>query len=122
MSAERDPWVIVCRCEELYAVDIVEAVRAGARTLDEIKRLTRCGMGPCQWKTCGSAVATILANEAGVSPSYFTRIFRLSFLAPEISQTILHGRQPTTLTAKNLMLQGKLALAWSKQRAQLGLA
>ena len=67
MSAERDPWVIVCRCEELYAVDIVEAVRAGARTLDEIKRLTRCGMGPCQWKTCGSAVATILANEAGVS-------------------------------------------------------
>ncbi len=67
MSADRDPWVIVCRCEELYEVEIVEAVQAGARTLDEIKRLTRCGMGPCQWKTCGSAVATILANEAGIS-------------------------------------------------------
>ena len=72
--------------------------------------------------SAGRKTITELANEAGVSPSYFTRIFRLSFLAPEISKTILHGHQPTTLTAKNLMLQGKLALAWSKQRAQLGLA
>jgi site-specific DNA recombinase len=72
--------------------------------------------------SAGRKTISELAGEAGVSPSYFTRIFRLSFLAPEISKAILHGRQPITLTAKNLMLQGKLPLAWSKQRAQLGLA
>ena len=30
-----------------------------------------------------------LSREAGVSPSYFTRVFRLSFLAPEITKNIL---------------------------------
>jgi len=72
--------------------------------------------------SAGRKTITELASEAGVSPSYFTRIFRLSFLAPEISKTILHGGQPTTLKAKNLLLHGQLALAWSQQRAQLGLA
>ena len=61
-----DPWVIVCRCEELYQADIAEAIRQGARTLDEVKRLTRCGMGPCQWKGCWLAVACIMARETGI--------------------------------------------------------
>jgi len=65
---------------------------------------------------------TELAKEAGVTPSWFTRVLRLSFLAPEISKAILQGRQPVTLTAKTLMLQRKLAPAWSMQRVQLGLA
>ncbi len=54
---------------------------------------------------------TDLARETGVTPSWFTRVLRLSFLAPEISKAILQGRQPVTLTAKTLMLQGKLARA-----------
>ena len=69
MSADRDDWMIVCRCEELYEIEIVEAVRAGARTFEEIKRLTRCGMGPCQWKMCRTAVAAILSSEAGLALS-----------------------------------------------------
>lgn len=64
---------------------------------------------------------TELAKAAGVTPSWFTRVLRLSFLAPEISKAILQGCQPVTLTAKTLMLQGKLAPAWSRQRVQLGL-
>lgn len=63
-----------------------------------------------------------LASEAGVSPSYFTRMFRLSFLAPEITKTILHGRQPAALTAKSLLGHSQLARDWSGQQAQLGLA
>jgi hypothetical protein len=34
----------------------------------------------------------------GVSPSYFTRILKLSFLAPDIVQAILGARHPLTLT------------------------
>jgi site-specific DNA recombinase len=61
-----------------------------------------------------------LAAEVGLSPSYFTRIFRLSFLAPEVTRAILQGRQPPELTASKLMLAGKLAPAWPDQRRQLG--
>ena len=67
----------------------------------------------------GKSVRT-LAAEAGVSPSYFTRLFRLSLLAPEIVQAILHGRQPHGLTANTLRLTIMLAPAWSDQRRQLG--
>jgi site-specific DNA recombinase len=65
---------------------------------------------------------TKLAGEAGVSPSYFTRVLRLSFLAPAIVRTILQGRQPPQLTANRLMLHGTLALGWSQQQALLDLA
>ena len=67
------------------------------------------------------ATITELAGKVGVSRSYFTRIFRLSFLAPEITKAILQGRQPPELTANKLILAGKLPSAWSDQRRQLGL-
>ena len=35
---------------------------------------------------------TALAKRQGVSPSYFTRLVRLSYLAPDITQAILDGR------------------------------
>ena len=64
---------------------------------------------------------TELAGDAGVSPSYFTRVLRLSFLAPEIVKAILTGRHPPQLTAKHLMSQTGLAKAWLGQAAQLGI-
>ena len=45
-----------------------------------------------------------LAKHAGVSPSYFTRLVRLSFLAPDITQAILDGYQPHDLTADKLLV------------------
>jgi site-specific DNA recombinase len=62
-----------------------------------------------------------LNREAGVSSSYFTRVFRLSFLCPEITKTVLHGRQPAGLTAKSLLGYNQLERDWSRQRVQLGL-
>ena len=62
-----------------------------------------------------------LSREAGVSPSYFTRVFRLSFLGPDITKAILHGRHPAELTAKSLLGQSQLERDWSRQRVQLGL-
>ena len=64
---------------------------------------------------------TELAGDASVSPSYFTRVLRLSFLAPEIVKAILTGRHPPQLTAKHLMSQTGLAKAWLGQAAQLGI-
>ncbi len=61
-----------------------------------------------------------LATEAGVSGSYFTRVFRLNFLAPEITKAILQGRQPPEFSAIKLMSGGQFAGCWSEQRRQFG--
>ena len=62
-----------------------------------------------------------LALREGVSRSYFTRI-RLSYLAPDITQAILEGRQPRDLTAEKLLAHSRLPLAWRDQRTALGFA
>jgi len=61
-----------------------------------------------------------LAAEAGVSGSYFTRVFRLNFLAPDITKAILQGRQPLEFSAFLLMSTGQFAGCWSDQRRQFG--
>ncbi len=63
-----------------------------------------------------------LAQEVGVTSSYFTRILRLSFLSPEIVQAILSGRQPAELSAKRLSLCHMLPSAWPEQMSMLGVA
>jgi len=65
---------------------------------------------------------TALAKREGVSPSYFTRLIRLSYLAPDITQAILDGRQPRDLTADKLLAHSRLPLTWHDQRTVLGFA
>ncbi len=55
--------ILVCRCEETSEDEILEAIQAGASSLDEIKRRTRAGMGLCQGKTCQRLVARLLARQ-----------------------------------------------------------
>ena len=63
-----------------------------------------------------------LAKREGVSPSYFTRLVRLSYLAPDITEAILDGRQPRDLTADKLLAHPRLPLGWHEQRTELGIA
>ncbi|MET9365752.1 NAD(P)/FAD-dependent oxidoreductase [Streptomyces sp. NPDC006632] len=50
----------VCRCEEVTAGRIREAVEEyGARDARTVKLLTRAGMGWCQGRTCGTAVSCL---------------------------------------------------------------
>ena len=69
----------------------------------------------------GGKTMAELASEAGVSGSYFTRILRLSFLAPDVVTAILRDRHPVELTAKHLANGVRLPIAWDEQRAVLGL-
>ena len=62
---------------------------------------------------------TELARDAGVSPSYFTRVVRLGFIAPALVQRIADGGQHPGLTAKRL-IRADLASDWEKQQAALG--
>ncbi|WP_244520360.1 (2Fe-2S)-binding protein [Fictibacillus solisalsi] len=62
---ELDKTTIICRCEEINCEEIEEAIGHDARTFDDIKRLTRCGMGPCQAKICISLVADVIHEQTG---------------------------------------------------------
>ncbi len=63
-----------------------------------------------------------LANQRGLTGSYFTRLLRLAWLAPDITQAILDGRHPPALTAVTLMRGSLLPLDWPAQREALGFA
>lgn len=52
---------IVCRCEEVTQEEIMQAIRQGASTLDDVKKRTRAGMGFCQGRTCRRLIARMLS-------------------------------------------------------------
>ena len=64
---------------------------------------------------------TDLAAEAGVGRSYFCRVVRLSFLAPDITHAISRGNHPLDLTAKRLTLDTMLPIGWTDQKVLLGI-
>ncbi len=57
---------------------------------------------------------TDLAAHEGVTDAYVCRILPLAWLAPEIVEAVLDGRQPEGLTLAGL-LRG-MPLAWEEQR------
>ncbi|MGH7211399.1 MAG: (2Fe-2S)-binding protein, partial [Acetobacteraceae bacterium] len=85
IDAAGEPYV--CQCEEVTARDILEVrpprylgwpedrrntrelsllLGAGAPNPDQVKRLTRAGMGLCQGRRCREQIAGLLALGAGV--------------------------------------------------------
>jgi thioredoxin reductase/bacterioferritin-associated ferredoxin len=59
---------IVCRCEEVTAKDIIDAVAIGATGPNQLKAYRRTGMGPCQGRLCGLTVTELMAQARGKSP------------------------------------------------------
>jgi len=81
-------WTVnICQCEEVTRRELVEVKpprylkwespqmearnldtmqRDGPVNQDQIKRLTRAGMGPCQGRRCREQVALLLAHAAGI--------------------------------------------------------
>jgi bacterioferritin-associated ferredoxin len=57
---------IFCPCTGVTAADLRAAVDDGATSPDDLKRITRCGMGPCQWRVCGAAVMRWLSGTLEV--------------------------------------------------------
>jgi NADPH-dependent 2,4-dienoyl-CoA reductase/sulfur reductase-like enzyme len=62
---------VICRCEEVTAGAVREALHLGAGDERTVKLLTRAGMGWCQGRMCGTAVAGL----AGCAPTPAKRPF-----------------------------------------------
>jgi NADPH-dependent 2,4-dienoyl-CoA reductase/sulfur reductase-like enzyme len=55
----------LCRCEEVSHDEALEAIREGATHVNEVKAWTRVGMGRCQGRMCGPALALQIARATG---------------------------------------------------------
>ena len=54
---------IVCRCERVTAGEIRAAIQNGIRDINQLKALTRAGMGACGSKTCRPMIWRIFQEE-----------------------------------------------------------
>jgi NADPH-dependent 2,4-dienoyl-CoA reductase/sulfur reductase-like enzyme/Fe-S-cluster-containing hydrogenase component 2/bacterioferritin-associated ferredoxin len=55
--------MIACRCERVAASEIRQLIREGCRDMNEIKAITRAGMGACGGKTCAELIRRIFREE-----------------------------------------------------------
>ena len=61
--------IILCRCEDVTLADVQRAVALGYTDVEEVKRYTGFGTGPCQGKECLGPIACALARLTGAAPS-----------------------------------------------------
>ncbi len=62
-TKEADDSVIVCRCERVSLGEIRRAIKSGVRDMNQLKAVTRAGMGACGAKTCESLILSIFRSE-----------------------------------------------------------
>ena len=67
----------------------------------------------------GGSYATVrdIAETEKINESYVSRLVRLTLLAPDIIETIVDGRQPSTMTLATLM--ARWPPRWDEQQAKL---
>jgi NADPH-dependent 2,4-dienoyl-CoA reductase/sulfur reductase-like enzyme len=64
-----DDDVIICRCEEVTAGKVRDAVSLGCLGPNQLKAFSRCGMGNCQGRYCGLTVVNLISETRGLSPA-----------------------------------------------------
>jgi len=57
---------IVCRCSDVTIEDIREAINQGYHSFEELKRVLRTGMGPCQGRNCSPIIMRELSMITGI--------------------------------------------------------
>lgn len=68
--------VIICRCEEVTAGEVREAITMGCLGPNQLKAFSRCGMGNCQGRYCGMTVINLFSEILGQTPEK-TGYFRI---------------------------------------------
>ncbi|MBB3302188.1 NADPH-dependent 2,4-dienoyl-CoA reductase/sulfur reductase-like enzyme/bacterioferritin-associated ferredoxin [Rhizobium sp. BK077] len=105
-----DDATIVCRCEEITAGSLRKSIRGGATDMNLIRGLLRCGMGPCQGRSCAVTVARLLAEattQTPTSPAPFRArpplrplplgaLANLTGLDPELAKVVSLDDKPQT--------------------------
>ena len=75
----------------------------------------------CWWRqlALGRFDIAELARREEVTASYVTRVVRLAFLSPSVTEAILQGQQRADLTSTGLMIADSFPVLWSAQDGRL---
>ena len=73
--------IIICRCEDITLQQIHDFLDEGYTSFEDMKRLLRVGMGPCQANTCGHLIQREIAK----------------YLGKPVDQVPIHKVRPLTL-------------------------
>jgi BFD-like [2Fe-2S] binding domain. len=57
--------VVICRCEEITLDEIRAWIDRGYDTFNELKRVLRVGMGPCQGRGCQDIILREISRMTG---------------------------------------------------------
>lgn len=60
-----DENTIICRCSDITLKEVRDLIKAGYTTVEEIKRVSRAGMGPCQGRTCSQLILREISVYTG---------------------------------------------------------
>ncbi len=67
----------------------------------------------------GQITIAELARREGVIKTYVSRVVRLAFLAPDVVEAMLAGRQLAAIDGRALTATGAIPLPWAEQRRRL---
>jgi len=73
IKEDRNYSKLVCRCENVSEVEIIDAIQKGHTTFDAIKYATRACSGRCQGGFCTSRILQLIAEHANISVDKITK-------------------------------------------------
>jgi NADPH-dependent 2,4-dienoyl-CoA reductase/sulfur reductase-like enzyme len=75
-AATLDDGTILCRCENVSVGEVRDALHQALASADSnrVKAVTRCGMGRCQGRYCGAALAELVAAACGRADDELDRL------------------------------------------------
>ncbi|MFH8766465.1 NAD(P)/FAD-dependent oxidoreductase [Streptomyces althioticus] len=85
---------VICRCEEVTAGAVREALALGAGDIRTVKLLTRAGMGWCQGRMCAPGVAAVTGCPPAPARRPFARPVPLGVLAAQHHRTTSPEHRP----------------------------
>ncbi|MCB5245518.1 MAG: FAD-dependent oxidoreductase [Candidatus Cloacimonadaceae bacterium] len=71
---------MVCLCERVKVGDIRKLIKSGITNLNQIKAITRSGMGPCGAKTCENLILQLLREEGIPTENIVSNTLRPLFI------------------------------------------
>lgn len=85
---------IICRCSDVTLKEVRDLINEGYTTLEEIKRISRTGMGPCQGRTCGNLIIREINSITGKSiPEINVTVSRPPVKGILIKEILAGGRE-----------------------------
>jgi NAD(P)H-nitrite reductase large subunit len=56
---------VICQCKGIRKSVFLKHIRAGARTVEELRKATGAGSGSCQGKRCTPRIVALLEETSG---------------------------------------------------------